>query len=157
MLKKTSPANCVAMYWHIVLGLLIFMAVVIGLEYLIRHALMKGPEQWKWDQWDWITVGIVVFLGLILALFIACKSKYRMPMTSYEMSSPLGSSRGQLLSSPMATPYPQQELITPISTSPLLTTPRLSTTPQFTPVIPSPPPPTPLETTSALSPLSAPA
>jgi hypothetical protein len=143
------------MYWHILIGLLVFCGVVIGLEYLIRHALMKGPDQWVWDQWDWITVGIVLFLGLILALFVACKSSYRVVTTSPYLSRNVGSSSPQLLSSPPATPYPQ-ELITPVSSSDILTTPVLSRTPTWSPpnLLPSPPNPSP--STSQLSPLSPP-
>lgn len=109
---------------YLILVTLLVVGLIIGLEYVIRHACMPpGPNQWTWDQWDWVTVGIAVFLGIVTALFLACKSSYKMTYSSW----PMGASSSAGLSSPSTlsgvselyppTPMPMQ--VEPVVAAPL--------------------------------------
>lgn len=55
---------------------LLFVVLVVVLEYVIRHATMKGdPEQWAWDRWDTLTLIIAIVVGVLIAIVCSCKRR----------------------------------------------------------------------------------
>jgi hypothetical protein len=63
------------------LQVLIFVGVVIGLEYLIRHACAPADEnRWKWDRWDTLTAFIALDVGFLLAVIMQRRTKVFVPL-----------------------------------------------------------------------------
>ena len=90
---------------------LLFVGIVVLLEYTIRHALKApGPNQWKWDRWDWLTLGIALVLALLAVLMHHCKKRDALIFVAKPASqvgqvlSPLSVSQSPELSYPPISP-----------------------------------------------------
>jgi hypothetical protein len=54
---------------------IIVLILAVVLEYVIRHATMRGRDKCRWDKWDWLTLGIA-FIILLLAIVMHCTRRH---------------------------------------------------------------------------------